>query len=109
MHANPIELDDSVATAIFRIFQEALTNISRHAHATEVDIAVTYTDNVLSVEVRDNGQGISKTELGHSKSYGLVSMSERALQIGATLEINSEIGKGTQVVLRYPATAGERA
>lgn len=110
LHAAPIQLDDSVATAMFRIFQEALTNISRHAQATKVDIAVTHADNVLSIEVRDNGQGISKTELSHSKSYGLVGMSERALQIGATLDINSDTGRGTQVILRYPVTAaGESA
>ncbi|MGZ3158107.1 MAG: sensor histidine kinase, partial [Burkholderiaceae bacterium] len=77
-------------------------------------ITVTYADNVLSIEVRDNGQGISKSELNHSKSYGLVGMSERALQIGATLDINSETGKGTQVMLRYPvnrqdAVSGENA
>jgi signal transduction histidine kinase len=110
IQADSIELDDAVATAIFRIFQEALTNISRHAQASRVDIAVTYADKVLTVEVRDNGQGISKNELHHSKSYGLVSMSERALQIGARLDINSEAGKGTQVILRYPVTdSGEKA
>jgi PAS domain S-box-containing protein len=110
MQADPIELPDQVATAIFRIFQEALTNISRHAQATRVDITVTHADHVLTVEVRDNGQGISKSELHHSKSYGLVGMSERALQIGATLDINSEAGKGTQVTLRYPVKeSGEKA
>lgn len=110
MPAASIELDDAVATAIFRIFQETLTNISRHAQATRVDIAATHASNVLTIEVRDNGQGISKNELHHSKSYGLVGMSERALQIGATLDIDSEAGKGTQVILRYPVkAAGEKA
>lgn len=109
MQVTPVALEDSVATAMFRIFQEALTNISRHAQASRVDIAVTYACNTLTIDVRDNGLGISKDELHHNKSYGLVSMSERALQIGATLEINSEAGKGTQVMLRYPVTAaGER-
>jgi PAS domain S-box-containing protein len=109
MHGASVNLNDQVATAIFRIFQEALTNISRHAKATKVDIAVTKVGDVLSIEVRDNGCGISKEELNHSKSYGLVSMSERALQLGATLAINSALGQGTQVVLRYPLNGSERS
>jgi two-component system sensor histidine kinase UhpB len=110
IQAVPIELDDTVATAIFRIFQETLTNISRHAQASRVDITVTHNDRVLTIDVCDNGQGIGKKELHHSKSYGLVGMAERALQIGATLDINSEAGKGTQVMLRYPTQAsGEHA
>lgn len=102
MHVTPVDLSDQDATAMFRIFQEALTNISRHAEATRVDITVTCADHVLTIEVRDNGRGISKEELNHTKSYGLVGMSERALQLGAMLDIHSEAGQGTQVTLRYP-------
>jgi signal transduction histidine kinase len=110
MQAPSIELEDAVATAMFRIFQEALTNISRHAQATRVDISVTHAESVLTIEVRDNGRGIGKRELNHGKSYGLMGMSERALQIGATLDIGSEEGKGTCVTLRFPVNAaGERA
>lgn len=110
MQAPSIELDDAVATAMFRIFQEALTNISRHAQASRVDISVTHLDHVLTIQVRDNGRGIGKRELNHSKSYGLIGMSERALLIGAALEIGSDEGKGTCVTLRYPVkAAGESA
>lgn len=109
MRVTPLQLSDQDATAMFRIFQEALTNITRHAEATKVDITVTYADAMLTIAVQDNGKGITMDELHHSKSYGLVGMSERALQVGATLDISGAPGCGTLVTLRYPVAADATA
>lgn len=102
---NPDELElhlsQSQATGVYRICQEALTNISRHAQASEVTICLEKSENWLTIEVRDNGKGIQVlTPTG--KSIGLVSMAERARELGGHFEINSEQGNGTQLLLRVP-------
>lgn len=102
-----VDIDDAAAIAIFRIFQESLTNIARHAQATQVDIDAGLVDGVLLVSVQDNGIGFDVEAVGHSKSYGLIGMAERARQFGATLEISSEPGQGTRLLLRYPLTIKE--
>ncbi|TCS36063.1 PAS domain S-box-containing protein [Paucimonas lemoignei] len=98
----PVEIEDAAATAIFRIFQESLTNIARHAQATRVEIAAGHVDGTLLLSVQDNGQGFDMKAAGDSKSYGLIGMAERARQFGATLDIASEPGQGARVLLRYP-------
>lgn len=96
-----LNLSQSQATSVYRICQEALTNIARHAQASEVAILLEKSDNWLTVEVRDNGLGIQVlTPTG--KSIGLVSMAERARELGGSLEINSMQGKGTKLLLRVP-------
>lgn len=105
LQAAPVDIDDAAATAIFRIFQESLTNIARHAQATRVEIDVGMVDSVLLLLVQDNGKGFDMDAVGDSKSYGLIGMTERARQFGATLDIASESGKGTRVLLRYPIAA----
>lgn len=102
---NPDELElhlsQSQATGVYRICQEALTNISRHAQASEVTISLEKSGKWLTVEVSDNGRGIQiLTPTG--KSIGLVSMAERARELGGSLEINSEQGNGTRLLLRVP-------
>ena len=102
---NPDELElhlsQSQATGVYRICQEALTNISRHAGASEVTISLENSEKWHTVEVRDNGRGIQVLTLT-GKSIGLVSMTERARELGGSLEINSEQGKGTRLLLRVP-------
>lgn len=100
-----LDIPDEAAIAIFRIFQEALTNIARHAEASRVDIEAGVDGDALLIAVRDNGRGLSEQATSNSKSYGLVGMSERALQVGATLEIANLAAGGVQVLLRCPLAA----
>jgi PAS domain S-box-containing protein len=102
LHAAPMKIDDAAAIAIFRIFQESLTNIARHAQATRVEIDAGLVDGVLLLSVQDNGKGFDLRATSDHKSYGLIGMAERARQFGATLDIASEPECGTRVLLHYP-------
>ena len=93
-------LNDDHATAVFRIVQEALTNVSRHAQATHVDITLHGGDDGLNVLVTDDGIGFDVTGATEGGSYGLQGMRERARMIGAQLQITSESGVGSTVCLR---------
>jgi len=97
-----IELDSSCATAAFRIFQETLTNVMRHAKATFVRVLVTQANGDLLLEIQDNGQGIVDEKLKDSASLGLLGMRERAGSLGGTVEIAGRPGKGTTVTVRLP-------
>lgn len=92
----------SVATAAFRIFQEMLSNVARHAQASEVAIRIALSPQLLQMTVSDNGIGASRTAIEHARSYGVIGMRERALHFGGTLGIESEPGAGTRVCLRLP-------
>jgi PAS domain S-box-containing protein len=91
-------------TAVFRIVQEALTNVVRHAHASAVRIVIRRTTAHVSVKIHDNGRGIAVTAIDDSSSIGLVGMRERADLIGATLHITAPPGKGTAVHITVPVT-----
>jgi PAS domain S-box-containing protein len=97
-----IALDRERATALFRIFQETLTNVARHANATEVDVTLDRSNSDLCLEVHDNGKGISKEALS-GQSLGILGMRERALLLGGELTISGAPGKGTTVKVRIPA------
>lgn len=92
--------DQAVSTAVFRIFQEILTNVARHSHASKVLIRMTAERGGLVLTVSDNGRGITEEEC--RESLGLLGMSERALTFGGNVEINGVAGKGTTVMLRIP-------
>jgi PAS domain S-box-containing protein len=93
------------ATALFRIFQEALTNVVRHANATQVDVRLATKNGDLSLEIRDNGQGISDEQLSAAASLGILGMQERSLLLGGELTIRGTPGEGTTVRVRIPAAA----
>ncbi|HMV50059.1 MAG TPA: sensor histidine kinase, partial [Blastocatellia bacterium] len=97
-----ISIDDERATAVFRIFQEALTNVARHSEATEVEVGLGCRDNLLRLEVRDNGIGVTERQLRHSRSLGVLGMRERAKIFGGTLSIQGVEGAGTTAVLEMP-------
>jgi len=97
-----VELDQDRSTATFRIFQELLTNVARHAGATRVDVQVRLDENLLTLEVQDNGKGIPTSTLGSSKSLGLLGMHERAQMVGGTLEIMGDQGRGTHAKVSIP-------
>jgi PAS domain S-box-containing protein len=93
-------------TASFRIAQEALTNIVRHANATEIVVQLAKDKNELLLSIKDNGVGFDLDRLRkrapRAATLGLVSMQERAHAAGGTVEIESEISKGTEVIFRLP-------
>ena len=101
----PLELPPAPeqATAIFRIFEEILTNIARHAQATHVRIRLGLAGDDIELEVSDNGRGIRPEELADPKSLGLFGMQERATLLGGQLSICGEPGRGTVVRLTLPA------
>ena len=95
-------LDRNLATAVFRIVQEALTNIARHSHATRVSIKLQGEKGDLLLTVADNGRGIESEDIDSAKSLGLVGMRERAQAFGGKVEITGVRGKGTTVMARFP-------
>lgn len=92
-------------TALFRIFQEALTNVVRHAQASAVRVRLTEARGVFELRVRDNGRGITRAEIADAGSIGLFGMRERAMQAGATLDIRGAPGRGTVVRVSVPLPA----
>ena len=102
-----ISLSDRQATAVFRIFQEALTNILRHAQATRVDVAIKEEDGILMLTVADNGRGITQAEKSNRASLGILGMQERARLIGGQLDLVGERGAGSTLQLRIPIQARE--
>jgi PAS domain S-box-containing protein len=97
-----IDLDREKATAVFRIIQEALTNILRHSRATRVNIIIEKDDDELIVEIKDNGRGITEAEKARPSSLGLIGMQERTRLIKGKIEIIGFPGKGTALTLRVP-------
>jgi signal transduction histidine kinase len=89
-------------TALFRIFQEALTNVVRHAHASAVRVRLSEERGTFELRVGDNGRGITQAEIASPRSIGLLGMRERAMQAGATLDITGFPGKGTVVTVSVP-------
>jgi signal transduction histidine kinase len=95
-------LDKERSTAVFRLFQETLTNVARHAEATRVDIELEERAGHLILKVHDNGKGITRRQISHSKSLGLLGMRERALLFEGEVEIKGIRGKGTTVTVQIP-------
>jgi len=101
-------LSQDRATAAFRIFQETLTNIARHARATRVQIRLAARHGKLILEVQDNGKGVTARDLSGVKSLGLLGIRERAMMLDGEVTIVGRRGKGTTVGLRIPlARPGE--
>lgn len=95
-------LSPEQSTALFRILQEILTNVARHAHATNVDIRLEQFGEEVSLQVGDNGRGISSVEQSGPKSFGLLGMRLRAQQQGGSFDIRSTSGTGTTVIVSIP-------
>lgn len=97
-----LDLNSETATACFRIFQEALTNIARHAQASAVEVHIEEVNGDLVLSVSDNGIGLPPSELAAHGHWGLVGMRERAHLLGATLQVVGAPGVGTSVRLKFP-------
>jgi PAS domain S-box-containing protein len=91
-----------VSTALFRIFQESLTNIARHSGATTVNAKLTLSGNTLNLEISDNGSGIEEKALNDPLSIGLLGMKERALALHGEVKITRHPGTGTSVIASIP-------
>jgi signal transduction histidine kinase len=101
-----------LSTTVFRICQESLTNIARHAQASEVQIRLTPEEGRLSLEVSDNGIGVSQETLMNTRSLGVVGMRERARIAGGELTIGNGPVRGTSITARFPIrlhSVGEEA
>ena len=98
----PIDLEKGLQTALFRIFQESVTNIVRHAKATQVQVRMNYDKGRLIFEIADNGIGIKKEAIDSSESLGLVGMTERAHPWSGEVEFEGLPGKGTTVKITIP-------
>jgi len=97
-----IILDKATSTAIFRIFQETLTNIARHANATRVEVKLKKKSDTVELIVHDNGKGITKKEISDSRSFGLIGMQERAHSLWGYLTIRGARNEGTKVEVFIP-------
>jgi signal transduction histidine kinase len=95
-------LNQEGVTAIFRILQETLTNVYRHAQATNVQVKLIEDQDFIILEVRDNGKGITDEDSRKSGSFGILGMKERVLLLGGTLSMEGEPGKGTTVRVAIP-------
>jgi PAS domain S-box-containing protein len=100
-------IDRELSTAAFRIFQEALTNVSRHASATHVDVRLEKKDGELTLEVRDDGVGIGPEASLSPRSLGLLGMRERARRLGGAVSVHAGPGGGTVVELHVPLARGK--
>ena len=95
-------LDQDLNTAFFRIFQETLTNVIRHADATRVEVRFVENSAALVLVVKDNGRGITDAQIRNTKSIGLLGMRERAALLGGEVQLSGEPGRGTTVTVRIP-------
>jgi two-component system sensor histidine kinase UhpB len=101
------EMPSDATTGVFRIFQETLTNIARHAHATEAEVELRVDEVEVVLNVRDNGKGISPDALRNPRSLGLLGMKERAKLLGGEITFARGATSGTVVTLRLPRNTGE--
>jgi signal transduction histidine kinase len=97
-----ISLDQARATGMFRIFQEALTNVLRYASTRKVTVQLIPQPDALLLEVVDDGQGITLEQLGDPRSLGLLSMRERAHLLAGDVSIQGKLAEGTIVTLQMP-------
>jgi len=96
------QLPPALCTAVFRIFQETLTNVARHARATHLAVTLEQTDGRLKLQIEDNGRGITEGELTDPKSLGLAGMRERAMELRGEFKITGRAGAGTTVNVSLP-------
>jgi signal transduction histidine kinase len=97
-----LDLEDAQKSAVFRIVQEALTNIARHAHASLVDVRITRGADAIAIDIKDNGVGFAMPEERSRTSRGILGMRERAYLLGGTFVVTSSPGNGTRLAVRIP-------
>jgi signal transduction histidine kinase len=110
LHLDPCEdlIDEPHATALYRMVQEALTNIERHARATVATVELQHTRHEIHLTVSDNGQGFPLHAIRKPGSHGLLGLRERARTLGGTLELDNLPGGGSSVHVRLPFRRGNK-
>ncbi|MBF0488682.1 MAG: hypothetical protein HQK98_11035, partial [Nitrospirae bacterium] len=102
------ELNKEYATALYRVFQESVTNVIRHANAEKVRIKVYDEGGAIIMEVEDNGKGIDESKMFDYKSLGMIGMKERVSLLGGTLDVNKgAAGTGTKITVSIPVKKDE--
>lgn len=105
---NDLTLPDQIASPLFRMVQESLNNVAKHAKATHVQIRIAHSVDGLSLSIADNGRGLSAADTKKSESFGLIGMRERAWAMGGSFAVNSGVGEngklncGTRVDISVP-------
>jgi len=105
MNPSDIVLDKERSTALFRIFQEALTNVIRHAEATKVRVSLAKADKETILEIEDNGKGITREQIADPQSFGLVGIRERAHSLGGAAKVTASRTGGTTVAVSIPTAS----
>ena len=95
-------LNRDQSTTLFRIFQETLTNVIRHARATKVEARLEEQNGIIVLEITDNGRGITAAEISDAKSFGLIGMRERVEFLDGEIAILGSPGKGTSIKVTLP-------
>ena len=107
-HGDIPHITDTVATAVYRIAQETLTNVARHAFASRVEVILQNERNILKLTVVDDGRGFITNKVSEAEALGLVGMRERATLVRGIIDVHSAIGKGTRVNLEVPIDGHRR-
>jgi PAS domain S-box-containing protein len=97
-----LKLPDSIKNGLFRIFQESLTNISRHANANTIKVAINQKNQKITLSIEDDGQGFEIEKIATKQTFGILGMKERSQMMGGNYEIRSRPGKGTTVIVAVP-------
>ncbi|MCL5021814.1 MAG: PAS domain-containing sensor histidine kinase [Nitrospirae bacterium] len=105
-HPPDIVLEKDLATAIFRIVQESLTNVIRHAEATRVSVSLEEREGAAVLSIEDNGKGITEDQIADSEAFGLIGIRERAVFLGGRATFEGSPGKGTVVTVVLPLDGG---
>ncbi|MGA6925861.1 MAG: PAS domain S-box protein, partial [Desulfosarcina sp.] len=106
-HNDGPEIHGNIATAAYRITQEALTNVARHSSAKQAKVSLVLGDDLLTLIIRDNGNGFDSDAGGESDGLGMVNMRERALLVGGGFTVQSRPGRGTRICFTAPLTEDE--
>ncbi len=106
--APDLGLDQRQTSAIFRVLQESLSNIVRHAQASEVEVALAQDADAIVLRISDNGIGMQPGDHGKRAAFGLKSIRERVHALGGELRIDSQAGRGTALAIHLPRQAGQR-
>lgn len=99
---NDVKMDKQRSTTLFRIFQESMTNVARHANASNVHVILKEQEKSLFLEIRDDGKGITPDRISNSKSFGLIGIQERVFLLGGDVAFSGSPEKGTSVTIKLP-------
>jgi signal transduction histidine kinase len=102
LNCEQVSINKELTTELFRIFQEALTNVVRHSRADRVCVYLYQNAEQITLEIGDNGQGMPPEKINDPQSLGLIGIRERVLFFGGEVEFQGEPGKGTRVIVKTP-------